>query len=247
MDSAALDWYARTCEKLDAIERACFVWGREEDIDKPVRRHFLRTAKGYSDVPAMFDQFLDVWHEQMPPYRWSRETMRRIEFSDQNDYLDFITINLMPLREAARLKLSAARVEQHDPNIALHDLLHPIIVNRAWDFYVANHFRQAVETSVTAVFDYVRARTQSQLDGQALVTEVFKLDGGKLIFSTLDTESGRSEQKGFMNILVGAYIGIRNPLAHTAINGLTQNEAAEHMVLASLLASKVDKAILVED
>ncbi|RFU45024.1 TIGR02391 family protein [Paraburkholderia sp. DHOC27] len=247
MDSAAFDWYTRTCEKLDAIERACFLWGREEGIDRPGRRHLLHAAKGYPDVPTMFDQFLDVWHEKMPPYKWSRETMRRIEFSDQSDYLDFITINLMPLREAARLKLITARVEQHDPNIALFNLLHPIIANRAWDFYVTNHFRQAVETSVTAVFDYIRARTQSQLDGQALVTEVFKLEGAKLILSTLDTESGRSEQKGFINIFVGAYVGIRNPLAHTVINGLTQKEAAEHMVLASLLASKVDKAILVED
>ncbi|MDR6493515.1 TIGR02391 family protein [Paraburkholderia sp. 22099] len=246
MDSAALDWYTRTSDKLDAIERACFVWGREAGLDKPGRGHFLRAVKAYPDVRKMFDDFLDVWHEQMPPYRWSRETMRRIDFSDQSDYLDFITIDLMPLREAARIKLSAARVEQHDPNIALYDLLHPIIANRAWDFYVTNHFRQAVETSVTAVFDYIRARTQSQLDGQALVTEVFKLEGAKLILSTLDTESGRSEQKGFINIFTGAYVGVRNPLAHSTINGFTQKEAAEHMVLASLLAGKVDKAILVE-
>lgn len=244
MDSKTIDWYTRASDKLDEIGRGCVTWSQVPDFRLAKA---LAQIKGSPNVSQQFDDFLDIWHERMRPYKWSRDTRRRVEFIDQADYLTFLSADIAPLRAAARLELNKTSEERSNPNVALFELLHPIIANRAWDFYTAGHYRQAVETSLTAVFDYIRARTGSQLDGQALITEVFKLEGGKLVFSSLDTESGRNEQKGFINVFSGAYVGIRNPLAHSTIHSLEQKEVAEHMVFASLLARKVDRATLVEE
>ncbi|MFC0402992.1 TIGR02391 family protein [Paraburkholderia rhizosphaerae] len=241
MDSKTYSWFMRACEKLDEIQRECVKWADAPSNVFQGSRRFAWSL-GYQDVSKLFDDFLDIWHERMRPYKWSKETMRLVRFEHQRDYHSFIFVEIAKLREAARLELDTHSDGRSDPNIPLFDLLHPIIANRAWDLYTAAHYRAAVETSITAVFDYIRVRADLQLDGQQLVTEAFKLEGGRLVVSTLETESGRNEQKGFINILTGAYQAIRNPLAHSTIHRLWQKEAAEHLVFASLLARTVDHA-----
>jgi hypothetical protein len=58
----------------------------------------------------------------------------------------------------------------------------------------------------------------------------------------LESESGKNDQKGFMQILIGAYLGIRNPKAHSLVNRLTKNEADQYLIFASLLAERICQA-----
>jgi uncharacterized protein (TIGR02391 family) len=90
--------------------------------------------------------------------------------------------------------------------------------------------------AIVAVFDLLRARTGLDKDGALLVAEALSLERPRLIISTLSTESGQSEQKGFIQILQGAYLGVRNPKAHSLTSDLDVVKAAQYLVFASLLA-----------
>lgn len=71
---------------------------------------------------------------------------------------------------------------------------------------------------------------------------MFSLEHPLLILSEVDSDSGRNDQKGFMQIFIGAYQSIRNPKAHSLEHDLDQAKAAQYLVFASLLARRVDEA-----
>lgn len=125
---------------------------------------------------------------------------------------------------------------------SLEELLHPIVYKHAYQQYRNGHLRDAVLNSFMAVFDMIRERTGLEIDGQELVTEAFSLERAKLIFSEIKTGSGKNDQKGFLQILIGAYIGIRNPKAHSLHHDLDKTKAAQYLVFASLLARRVSEA-----
>ena len=81
-------------------------------------------------------------------------------------------------------------------------------------------------------------------DGADLAAAAFSLTTPKLVLSSLTTESGRNDQKGFIQLLQGAFLGIRNPKAHSLATDLTEVSAAQHLVFASLLARRVRAADL---
>lgn len=130
-----------------------------------------------------------------------------------------------------------------DLTSALPDLLHPAIFESSYSHYRGGRLRDAVLSAIVAVFDLLRARTGIDKDGAQLVAEALSLEQPRLIISTLDSESGRNEQKGFLQILQGAYLGIRNPKAHSLASDLDGVRAAQYLVFASVLARRVDEAI----
>ncbi|MCB5206572.1 TIGR02391 family protein [Methylovorus mays] len=122
-------------------------------------------------------------------------------------------------------------------------LLHPRILQSSLKLFESGHLREAVLNSMTAVFDVIRQRTEiADEDGDRLIGKVFSLESPYLIFSEIDTESGRSDQKGFIQIFKGAYQGIRNPNAHTLDHALTNKRAAQYLILASLMIQRVEDA-----
>ncbi len=125
-------------------------------------------------------------------------------------------------------------------------LLHAEVIKHALAQYQHGHLRDAVLNSMVAAFDYIRLKTGlKDEDGDALIGKVFSLDKPLLILSELDTESGRNDQKGFMQIFKGAYQGIRNPKAHKLDNDLNALKAAQYLVFASMLIRRVEEATLV--
>ena len=122
------------------------------------------------------------------------------------------------------------------------DLLHPIIIQSSYQQFRSGLYRDAVLNAVVAVFDLIRQRTNIDKDGADLAAEAFSLSRPLLAVSALDSESGRSDQKGFIQLLQGTYLGIRNPKAHSLTSDLTEVATAQHLVLASLLARRVSEA-----
>jgi len=120
-------------------------------------------------------------------------------------------------------------------------LLHAVIVKSSLGLYRDGHLREAVLNGVTAVFDMIRGRTGLDLDGTALVGQAFGLEKGKLIFSEVESESGQSDQKGFLKVFEGIYTGVRNVKAHSLSHDLNEMKAAQYLVMMSLLARRVDE------
>lgn len=130
--------------------------------------------------------------------------------------------------------------------IGFENLLHPIIYKNAYQLFQNGDYRNAVLNSIIAVFDQIREKTGLEDDGEKLSGKVFSLTNPYLIFSNLDTESGKNDQKGFLQIFQGAYTGIRNPKAHTLEHDLTKEKAAQYMIFASLLARRIDESKLIK-
>ena len=127
-------------------------------------------------------------------------------------------------------------------DLTFEHLLHPIIVQHALAKYRDGHLRNAVLDSIIAIFDLIRQKTGLSEDGDELIGKAFSLATPYLVLSEIESDSGKNEQKGFIQILKGAYQGIRNPNAHSLKHDLTQVEAAQYLVLASLLTRRIEEA-----
>lgn len=122
------------------------------------------------------------------------------------------------------------------------ELLEPEIVSSSLLQLEQGLYRDAVLNAFVAVFDLLRSRTGLDADGAALVTRALSLDGPKLAIGDLCTSSGQNEQKGFIQLLQGAYLAIRNPAAHTLAHDLDDREARQCLVVASFLARRIREA-----
>ncbi|MCY1545498.1 hypothetical protein D9M68_814440 [compost metagenome] len=60
--------------------------------------------------------------------------------------------------------------------------------------------------------------------------------------STLETETDRNIQQGYMQIFAGSMTGIRNPKAHGNLNP-DSGKALHLIALASLLMHKIDERV----
>src|ERR1051325_604415 len=148
--------------------------------------------------------------------------------------------NLFMTKPTSEVISIGPRVE----DLLLKDVLHPIILQHSYRQLLNGHLRNAVLDAFIAVFDLIRERTGLDLDGAELVGKAFSLSEPMLIVSDLSTESGRSDQKGFIQILQGAYLSVRNPKAHSLKTDLNTESAAQYLVFASLLARRIDRSKL---
>lgn len=121
-------------------------------------------------------------------------------------------------------------------------LLHPAIIDSSWRQYRTGHLRDAVFNAFVAIGDILRSLTGLQHDGKHLVEKALSPQSPMLVLSTIDTESGRNDQVGFMQIISGAFTGIRNPKAHSLQHDLTPLKVGQYLVFASLLARRLTEA-----
>lgn len=196
-----------------------------------------------SYMSSDYEQLWDLWRQRFPDEILGN-LGRHIHFGEDCDYRDIINHDLPEIEKRAEAHLLASVGEESpEKDMGFEHLLHPIIVEHAYQLYRNGHLRESVLNSITAVYDFIRARTGSEEDGDRLIGQVMSPNEPKLILSELDTESGQNDQKGFMQIYKGAYQGIRNPNAHSLTHDLTEVKAAQYLVFASLLAGRVEEAI----
>lgn len=124
-------------------------------------------------------------------------------------------------------------------------LLHPDIRAASMALYQAGDFRNAVLDGILAISDKIRELTKLDLDGDRLVTKTFSINEPYLILSEIESESGRNDQVGFMEIFKGVYRGVRNPKAHTLNHDLNYEKAGQYLVMLSLLMRRITEANLV--
>jgi len=165
---------------------------------------------------------------------------QHIHFGEMHDYKDIIKLDI-PQIENILEQFVFTNIDI-DIQYGFEPYLHPIIVESSFEQYKSGQFRDSVLNSFIAVFDLIRDKTDVDIDGSRLVDKVFSLENPLLILSELDSQSGKNDQKGFLEIYKGAYIGIRNPKAHSLDHDLDENKAAQYLVLASLLARRVEEA-----
>lgn len=197
-----------------------------------------KTINGY--IKSDYDALVRLWKQVDPDMRNTgglSDLARHIRFGMDNDYDDILKQDLPAVQKAAEV-LARAGVGK-PKTMGFEDLLHPAIARSSLDQYRNGHLRDAVLNGVIAIFDMIRERTGLKLDGKDLVGQAFGTEKGKLIFSELDSETGKNDQKGFLQIYEGIYMGVRNVKAHSLNHDLNEQKAAQYMVMLSLLARRV--------
>ncbi len=198
-------------------------------------------------ISTDYEQLWDVWKQKYPDESLGN-LGRHIHFGMDNDYRDIVNNDLPEIEKRADTHLlNSVNKETELGELGFENLLHPIIYENSYQLFRNGHYREGVLNSITALFDFIRTRSKTDDDGDRLIGKVFSLNEPTLIFSEIDSESGQNDQKGFMQILKGAYQGIRNPKAHSLSHDLTYVKAAQYLIFASLLARRIDEALLKDD
>lgn len=107
---------------------------------------------------------------------------------------------------------------------------------------LSENYFHAVFEATKGIAERIRNLSGLAGDGADLVTKAFLGQNPVLAFGPLTTDSEKSEQKGFANLLIGLFGAVRNPLAHaTKVNWpMSEQDALDIFSMASLMHRKLD-------
>jgi len=131
-------------------------------------------------------------------------------------------------------------------------LVHPLVKNVAKRKFLDGHYADAVESAFKEINNIVKSQIPQrqlqsggrELDGARLMRTAFSPNNPVIRLSSLNNESERNIQEGYMEIFAGAMIGIRNPKAHANLT-IDAKRAMHLIMLSSLLVYKLEEAGLV--
>lgn len=239
LEFSILDWYMSVRRLIRSLNSkaldALLAYKEDGEVaSNPIKKYIITD----------YDQLVLLWHQKFPDEGLGN-LGRHIQFGMDCDYRDMIAFDLPQLDERAEKHFLESDKTIVSESVGFEDLLHPIIIRSSLSQYHSGHYRDAVLNSIVAIFDYIRDRSGEPLDGDALIGKVMSPNAPILVLSDLDSESGRNDQKGFMQIYKGVYQGIRNPKAHSLDHSLTAQKAAQYLVFSSLLARRIENTFKV--
>lgn len=122
--------------------------------------------------------------------------------------------------------------------------LHPEVLKYCEGEMMVENYFHAVFEAAKGLAQRIRNMSKVGYDGARLVDAVFSIDKPLLAMNTLQTETERSEHKGFALLLKGCFGAVRNPLAHEPrILWEGEDDAADYLSLISLLHRKLDDCV----
>lgn len=147
--------------------------------------------------------------------------------------------------QAKTLDEAEARVHGIRNKLAVRNAHHEVYKYCHPELMQDNYFH-AVFEACKGLFQRVRDLSGIEADGANLVDKVFSVETPYLVFNTLQTETEKSEHKGFAQLLKGCAAAIRNPLAHgPKILWQGEIDAADYLTLISMLHRKLDQCVKV--
>lgn len=194
----------------------------------------------YAYLKTDFQQLRTAWEANGFDLRELGNLGRHVSFGMEQDFIDM-------------LKFDIAGIEQHldghlrthtpkAPKVGFENFLHPVVKKASLRHYTEGVDRNAVLDAMLALSDLLRERSGLSLDGKPLVTQALSLQSPRLILSEISSESGQNDQKGFMEMISGAYIGIRNPKAQSLVHDPDGKKAAQYLITISLLVRRIAEA-----
>ena len=122
--------------------------------------------------------------------------------------------------------------------------LHPEVLKYCRTELMQDNYFHAVFEATKGLAQRIRDIVGIEVDGAALVDRVFSIERPLLAMNALQTETEKSQHKGFAALLKGCFGAIRNPLAHAPkILWEGEDDAADYLSLISLLHRKLDDCV----
>ncbi len=139
--------------------------------------------------------------------------------------------------------LDAARARSGRLKAALQSrFVHAEVLNYCRAELLNENYFHAVLEATKGVAERIRLLSGLSGDGADLVNKAFAGQQPVLALGPLITESEKSEQKGFANLLIGLFGAVRNPLAHAPKTNwpMSEQDALDILTLMSLIHRKLD-------
>lgn len=150
---------------------------------------------------------------------------------------------LISVEQARTLSDAQRRANDLRADLELRSV-HPHVLRFCREELLADNYFHAVLEAAKSVADKLRLRTGLSDDGATLVDRALAGELPLLTINPLSTESDRSEQRGFANLVKGTFGMFRNTTAHAPkINWAVNKEDAEEVfTLLSLIHKRIDAA-----
>ncbi len=122
--------------------------------------------------------------------------------------------------------------------------VHPDVLRYCSEEILANNCFHAVFEATKSVADKIRRRTGLQQDGSTLVDRAFNGDAPLLVINGYRSDTERSEQRGFTNLLKGLFGTFRNVTGHAPKIGwpISEEDALDLFTRASYCHRRLDRA-----
>ncbi|MCH8843912.1 MAG: TIGR02391 family protein [SAR324 cluster bacterium] len=207
---------------------------------------FVERQNGSQNRRAIL-QFI---REALKPERYAREAHRFEPMrANVNRALAFVGLalnadgTLVGADQVGTLSEAQRRANELRADLTAREI-HPEVLEFCREELVADNYFHAVLEATKSVADKLRSRTALTDDGVQLVDKALAGDIPLLAINALSSESERSEQRGFANLVRGIFGMFRNPTAHTArIHWMMNKKDAEDLLsVVSLIHRRLDNA-----
>jgi uncharacterized protein (TIGR02391 family) len=121
--------------------------------------------------------------------------------------------------------------------------VHPDVLLYCKAEWLQENYFHSVFEATKSIAAKIRSLTGHPGDGAQLVQAAFGGSNPVIAINNLKTDSEKSEQSGFLNLLIGIFGTVRNPLAHNPKLDWAMNEqdALDILTLVSLVHRKIDQ------
>lgn len=122
--------------------------------------------------------------------------------------------------------------------------VHPDVLRFCRAELVADNYFHAVLEATKSIAEKLRLKSGLTEDGAKLVDGALCGSAPRLAINDLITESQKSEQSGFANLVKGVFGMFRNPTAHEAraLWSMSKEDAEDLLSIASLIHRRLDAA-----
>lgn len=153
------------------------------------------------------------------------------------------TGELVSVEQARTLTEAQRRAAELRTDLEIRNV-HPDVLRFCREELLADNYFHAVLEAAKSVADKLRDRTGLNEDGADLVDQALGGEEPLLIINAFQSKSEKSEQRGFVNLIKGAFGMFRNPPAHVPkINwAIIRAEAEEVFSLLSLIHKRLETA-----
>jgi uncharacterized protein (TIGR02391 family) len=152
-----------------------------------------------------------------------------------------------PTTQAKTLDEAEARA-QHIRNKLTPRNTHSEVYKYCRPELMQENYFHAVFEACKGLFQRIRDLSGIEADGANLIDRVFSVERPFLAFNNLQTETEKSEHKGFAQLLKGCAAAIRNPIAHgPKILWQGEVDATDYLTMISMLHRKLDQCVKIQN
>lgn len=194
------------------------------------------------------------------------EVINPVRFEDQDEYNQLVyELNSILLHKGIKLTYESGKKQLHKvkpaknisdsqarANFLIHIIkdrnLHPKMLDFCKEEYLQENYFHAVFEASKSIMQSIRDKTGLTDDGNTLIQKAFNITSPYLAFTSLETDSQKSEQKGFSNLLCGICSMFRNPTAHEPkiTYHINKEDAIDIFTIISFAHRKLDTLHLIK-